>query len=409
MDRHKIYRNPHIRKCRRTGVANRRKRVVLYFSQWGTPMYAHEKVTLAKVAETIAELMGCEFDGEYDPARHSSGNIYFVPDDTLMQDEALHLGIHSPTVLYGGVVPYPFVKTKVITHDLVSPTAIKPKGWSYVFAHIARDVILPGYSVFTADDARIAGKRLLSRGAVRLKEPLGDGGYGQTVVTMLRELDAFLESFSLQKLEETGLVLETNLSPLITRSVGHITTCGETVAYYGTQRTVSNNKGQLVYGGSRLVCVRGGWDTLESLPMDPAIRLAVAQARAYDRAGGSYPGFFASRRNYDVGQGLDGQGRWRSGVFEASWRSGGASTAELAAFAAFARDPTLQVVEASAVKEFGKPFEVPGDAIVHFQDHDPKDGPILRYTVVTHGSDIAANLPHLGASDPTFQEAHQEF
>src|SRR5215471_18245489 len=229
MDRHKIYRTPHIQKYRRTGAASRRKRVALYFSQWGTPMYTHEKVTLAKVAETIAELMGCEFDGEYDPVRHKSGNIYFVPDDTLMQDEALRLGIRSATALYGGVVPYPFVKTKVITHDLVSPTAAKPKGWSYIFAHIARDVVLSGYSVFDADDARIAGKRLLSRGAIRLKEPLGDGGYGQTVVSTLRELDAFLENFSLLRLEETGLVLETNLNPLITRSVGPTAICGETI------------------------------------------------------------------------------------------------------------------------------------------------------------------------------------
>jgi hypothetical protein len=385
------------------------QRVVLYSSQWGMPMYTHEKVTLAKVAETIADLRGCEFDGEYDPARHASGNIYFIPDDTLMQDEALHLGISSATALYGGVVPHPFAKTKVITHDLVSSTAIKPKGWSYVFAHMARDVVLPGYSVFTADDARVAGKRLLPRGAIRLKDPLGDGGYGQTVITTLDELDAFLENFSTQSLERSGLALETNLSPLVTRSVGHITICGETIAYYGTQRAVTDNKGQSVYGGSHLVCVRGGWNALERLAMDPAVHLAVVQARLYDRAAGSYPGFYASRRNYDVGQGLDGQGTWRSGVFEASWRSGGASTAELAAFVAFARDPTLQVVEASAVKEFGKRVEAPLDATVHFHGDDPEDGPILRYTVVTLGSDRVADWLHLGVSGSAFQEAHLGF
>src|SRR5262249_45393913 len=150
------------------------------------------------------------------------------------------LGIRSATALYGGVVPHPFVKTKVISHDLVSPTAIKPKGWSYVFPHMARDVVLPGYSVFSDDDARIAGRRLLPRGAIRLKDPLGDGGYGQTVVTTLHELDVFLETFSTQKLERStqklersGLALETNLSPLVTRSVGHITICGEMIAYYG--------------------------------------------------------------------------------------------------------------------------------------------------------------------------------
>jgi Protein of unknown function (DUF3182) len=129
----------------------------------------------------------------------------------------------------------------------------------------------------------------------------------------------------------------------------------------------------------------------------------------YDRAAGSFPGFYASRRNYDVGQGLDGQGSWQSGVFEASWRSGGASTAELAAFVAFARDPALQVVDASAVKEFGKRVEAPLDAIVHFHCDDPRDGPILRYTVVTHGFDLTTDLMHVGASGPAFQEARLGF
>ena len=381
--------------------------VVVYYSKRGGPLFAHEKATLSKVAETIAELKGCAFEGQYDPTRHVSGNCYFVPDDVLVQDEASDLGITSANTIYGGVVPYPFVKTKAITHDLVSPTAIKPRGWSYLFAHMARDAVLPGYSVFSAHDARLAGKRLLPRGAVRLKEPLRDGGYGQTVITTLDELDAFLENFSPRKLEAHGLVLETNLSPLVTRSVGHVTICGEMITYHGTQRTVTNNNGQSVYGGSHLVCVRGGWDALESLQLDAAAHLAVVQARSYDRAAGSYPGFFASRQNYDVGQGIDGQGRWRSGVFEASWRSGGASTAELAAFVAFARDPALQVFEASAVKVFGKLCEAPQDAIVHFKGDDPKDGPILRYTLATHEVDLAAVSPYLGASSPTVHELHQ--
>jgi len=48
--------------------------------------------------------------------------------------------------------------------------------------------------------------------------------------------------------------------------------------------------------------------------------LAVNQARRYDKCTCAYPGFVASRRNYDVGQGTDANGEWRSGVFEASWR-----------------------------------------------------------------------------------------
>jgi hypothetical protein len=117
--------------------------------------------------------------------------------------------------------------------------------------------------------------------------------------------------------------------------------------------------------------------------MDAGAKLAVRQARAYDHNAARYPGFFASRRNYDVGQGIDGLGRCRSGVLEASWRSGGASTAEVAALMEFERDSALQVVEATSIKQFGKPCKIPPGAVVHFQGDDPEDGPLLRYTVVT--------------------------
>ena len=47
------------------------------------------------------------------------------------------------------------------------------------------------------------------------------------------------------------------------------------------------------------------------------------------------------------------------GVFEASWRAGGASTAELAAAAAFCRNPALRIVDVSVVKQFGVSCETP--------------------------------------------------
>lgn len=236
----------------------------------------------------------------------------------------------------------------------------------------------------------MAATRLLPLGPVRLKEPLGDGGHGQTVVKTIAELDAFIENFSPEGIESHGLVLETNLHQVTTRSVGYTMIGDRTIAYYGTQRSVTNHHGLSVYGGSHLICVRGGWTELKNLPMDAAARLAVCQARTYDRSADLHSGFFASRRNYDVGQGIDGCGRWRSGVFEASWRSGGASTAELAAMMAFAQDCSLQVVEAASVKHFGKPGKIPPCAVVHFLGDDPEDGPLLRYTVVTRALGRAA-------------------
>jgi hypothetical protein len=68
-------------------------------------------------------------------------------------------------------------------------------------------------------------------------------------------------------------------------------------------------------------------------------------------------------------------------VLESSWRAGGATSAELAALAAFAQDPALQIIEASAVEEFGADAKAPPDAVIHFQGEDPEAGPLLRYTV----------------------------
>src|SRR3989442_15250 len=131
------------------------------------------------------------------------------------------------------------------------------------------------------------------------------------------------------------------------------------ITYHGTQRVATDNEGRPVYGGSDLVCVRGGWEALDELPMATEVRIGVAQARTYDQAMREYSGFMASRRNYDVGQGIDYEGQRRSGVFEPSWRSGGASTAELAALGTFMQDASLKIVEVSAVKEFGNGREPP--------------------------------------------------
>jgi Protein of unknown function (DUF3182) len=179
-----------------------------------------------------------------------------------------------------------------------------------------------------------------------------------------------------------GLVLEENLRQVRTLSIGEVAVGGLAVSYHGTQRTVRDNEGRAVYGGSDLICVRGGWERLEALPMLPQVRAAVRAARRYDAATEEFHGFAASRRNYDVGQGIGADGRPRSGVLEASWRVGGASTAEVMALAAFAQDPLLQIVRASHVEEYGKGRRAPADAIVNFQGEDPEAGPLLRYTIV---------------------------
>src|SRR5262245_3957032 len=135
--------------------------------------------------------------------------------------------------------------------------------------------------------------------------------------------------------------------------------------------------------GSELVCVRGGWEFLDALPMSAEVRAAVVAARRYDEATEEFHDFTASRRNYDVAQGIGADGRPQSGVLEPSWRVGGASSAELAALAAFAQKPSLKTARAAHFEEYGEGRRAPADAIVEFQGDDPEAGPLLRYTTVT--------------------------
>jgi Protein of unknown function (DUF3182) len=356
--------------------------VVVYLSRFGKPLQWHHKVVLDLVAKAIAKIKGYEFWGHYDPEYHYSGPLFFAPDDTLLLDEASCLGIRSSDDLYGGVVPHLFVKTKAITHGLVDRHAERPLGWSTAFAERVREIVLPGYTVFSNRDAQMAAGRMLACGPIRVKKPLSASGKDQTVVTTLNELDGELEKVGADEMATYGLVLEENLRQVRTLSVGEVAVGGLRISYHGTQRTVRDNEGRPVYGGSDLVCVRGGWESLDALPMSPEVRAAVVAARRYDAATEELPGFTASRRNYDIAQGIGADGRPRSGVLEPSWRIGGASSAELVALAAFARDPSLKVVGASHVEEFGTGRRAPADAFVDFQGDDPAWGPLLRYTIV---------------------------
>jgi hypothetical protein len=357
--------------------------VLIYFSRFGKPLQTHHKIVLDLAAKAIAKIKGYDFGGRYDTARDYPGPLYFVPDDTVLLNEALCVGIRSPNDLYGGVVPHLFAKTKAITHRLVDPRAERPLGWCPAFGERVRQIVLPGYTVFSSRDARVAASRMLARGPVRLKKPASASGRDQTVATTCNELDAALEKVTEDEMATYGLVLEENLRQVRTLSIGEIAVGNLRISYHGTQRTVRDNEGRPVYGGSDLMCVRGGWEALDALPMVREVRAAVVAARRYDEATAEFHGFVASRRNYDVGQGIGVDGRPRSGVLEPSWRVGGASSAELAALAAFARDPSLQIVGASHVEEYGNGCRAPAGAMVDFQGDDPEAGPMLRYTIVT--------------------------
>ena len=104
-------------------------------------------------------------------------------------------------------MPYPFVKTKAVTHELVDPDAERPQGWSAAFAERVREIVLPGYTVFSVHDAHMAAKRMLKRGSVRAKNPLGASGKGQTLVDTPGKLDAVLEAMPAKEMATYGLAV----------------------------------------------------------------------------------------------------------------------------------------------------------------------------------------------------------
>jgi hypothetical protein len=348
----------------------------------------HECATRRLIAKKLAALQGYDYAGDFDRLRVPSGGApYFVPAETLSREQADQLGIRDERDLFGGVVPFPFVATKTITHGLTHESADAPIGWSHEFPRMVRDSVLGGYTAFSGEDARRAGAWLLKRGAVRVKAACETGGRGQFIAADPEALSAILRQFAPAELASHGVVLERNLTDVKTYSVGQVRV-GEVVAsYHGTQKLVRHHSG-LVYGGSALTVVRGELDALLGRDLDHGTRVAVEHARTYDAAATHcFPGFFASRRNYDVVLGRDREGVLNCGVLEQSWRIGGASSAEIAALEAFQRDSGVEIVRAECTETYDEQAVPPPNATVYFRGVDPKVGFILKYATATIDGD----------------------
>jgi len=344
----------------------------------------HEKVVHAALAERLAALLGTSYGGEYDPTRRYDAHPYLIPSGTVVGlREAQELGLNEESDLFGGVVPQAFVETKAITHPLVRPDAVAPVGWSRDFSTRVKGSVLAGYSAFSIEDARDAGRRLLREGPVRIKPVRATGGRGQQRVDDADTLDEALFALDEKELAQYGLVLEAHLDRVTTFSVGQVRVGGRLASYYGTQRLTRDNAGNEVYGGSDLVVVDGDFEALMALDLPETTRLAVRQAQVYDEAASAcYRHFFASRRNYDIAQGVDGRGQPRSGVLEQSWRIGGASSAEVAALEVFRQGTSARAVKASSLEFYGREQSVPAGAQVLYRDEDVDVGFITKCVTV---------------------------
>ncbi|MCK1793191.1 DUF3182 family protein [Pseudomonas violetae] len=360
---------------------NRKKLVVAHSVRAQAPQ--HEVETNRALARWLAQILGLKFGGSYDASVHGDRDLYLLPTQTLVGVAAAReLGVRGPEDLWGGYVDHDFICTKAITHGLFSPQAHAPQGWSPLFAERVRKVVLDGLSVFSLEDARPAAEYLLQSGPIRLKPVHGCAGRGQEVVDSLDHFDTILARPEAHALFNEGVVLEQDLHNVITHSVGQSFIGDQVLSYCGDQHLTEDGQGEQVYGGSNLLVVQGYYEDLLNLPLAEDVRLAIRQAQVFDSAADeTYPGFYASRRNYDIAQGLDSKGLARSGVLEQSWRMGGASSAEVAALQSFVNDPGMRAIRVSSVETYiDQPL--PSDAIEVYRGPAQNSDFLLKYVTV---------------------------
>jgi hypothetical protein len=360
---------------------NRKKLVVAHSVRPDAPL--HEVETNRALARWLAQILGLKYGGSFDLDQHSGRDLYLLPTQTLVgAGSAGQLGVKGPEDLWGGYVEHDFICTKAISHALLNPNAQAPQGWAPGFSERVRGVVLDGLSVFCFEDARPAAQQLLSAGPIRLKPIHACAGRGQEVVESLDRFDEVLARPEANQMFAEGVVLEQDLTQVKTHSVGQSFIAGNVISYCGEQYLTKDGQGEPVYGGSDLLVVPGDYNDLLKLEWPDDVRLAIQQAQVFDSAADeAYPGFYATRRNYDIAQGLDSNGQARSGVLEQSWRMGGASSAEVAALQSFVNDPGMRAIRVSSVETYiDQPL--PADAIEVYRGPAQFGDFLLKYVTV---------------------------
>ncbi|TXR49259.1 DUF3182 family protein [Phyllobacterium endophyticum] len=341
---------------------------------------SHKWITLLSIGRKLARIKECAFHDEppADPWADRE-KYYYVPAETLSRDQHPdEAAAWTVDDLFGGVVAYEFMSTKLITHPLIAPDATAPRGWSSAFPRQVRNVVLPGFSVFSAEDLIAAGDRLLPNGPIRVKDPYAEGGDGQWVLKSANELRRLCEIMPPEILTH-GLVAEEDLAKTRTYSVGQLCVDGTELSYFGEQRLTTDNNGRKTYGGTKFRAVPGDWGLLSDQIDDPNARHVIAAARHYDACANRTLGMMASRKNYDVITGTDARGEVKTAVLEQSWRAGGATPGEVLALEAFKQEPSLVAVDAASYEVFGKASVDDRSAFVCFAGDDPREGPMTKY------------------------------
>jgi len=289
----------------------------------------------AAIAERIAGILGGQVRdiGMLRTNKTDRNRNYVVPVNALSRKQAEHYGVHDADSVLGGIVDDPMQAEKGVLHPPVRPDALVPSWYSRSFANklVEAEAVLPGFVVFTEDDAKEALARLKGDGfSVRYKTLPESGGRGQYAVqtpdelqeVIYRDRDTFLQY---------GAVLEAGVQDPKEINLAYVRMDGKEYSWIGLPSHGSGFR-------TDLTVVRGDFGALAAHLSDQNELLAVRQAQTVFDTYRSF-GVIIGRGAFDVLQGTVADKTPVSRVVDPVLRVGGSTPAELRAIEKLIESP----------------------------------------------------------------------
>lgn len=317
---------------------------------------------------------------------------YYLPNQILLQDQAIALGIYSLNDLYGGVVPYEFLKDKSLTHPIYHISMNRPEGWNNQLGVYLKPYVLDGFSAFTTQDVLWAAQGMIDSGPIRLKLASTTSEQSHWVFSHHAEFIKFINQMQDHPLFKQGMVVEEDLRNTTTFSIGQTEIGGLLISYCGEHVLTTNLNGEKTYGGANLFVVRGNYNQLHDALTFPIHREALHLTRQYEQLiFETFPLLYASRRNYTVLYGVNAKRQVRLGVLKPSWCMGNTSMAELLALEAFCATPKLKSINTWTRDHYVETFScLTSSELAHDLDESPV-GFIVKYAGV---DDVSLTNPY---------------
>ncbi len=232
-----------------------------------------------------------------------------------------------------------------------------------------RNLVLPGTTVFSANDLMSGYQSFCTQHAVRTKLPNRSDGVGQYRLTNVGEVEALLDALEDAVFHE-GVVLEPQLLNPKTISVGSAVIEGDTFSFIAHQKdeviteydsTVGATIERTRYTGARIILVKGDMGQLLGLRgMDENVSRAVHTSVGFWEQYSAIINPLSHRISFDFVFGreerCDGSaGKVIGGITDITARPGGTDPAIIEGVKAFDSHERARVVEAEVDLYYGEP------------------------------------------------------